>query len=53
MRLSPLSLPAGHTQTLCLVYPPTLHDWPPLQALRRRLKDELARSRLQLPGAAP
>jgi LysR family transcriptional regulator, glycine cleavage system transcriptional activator len=53
VRLSPLSLPAGDTQTLCLVYPPTLHDWPPLQALRTWLKDELARSRLQLPEAAP
>lgn len=53
VRLSPLGLPAGDTQTLCLVYPPTLHDWPPLQALRSWLKDELARSRLRLPGVAP
>jgi hypothetical protein len=31
---------------------PGAGDWPPLQALRTWLKDELARSRLQLPEAA-
>ncbi|MFN3416955.1 MAG: LysR substrate-binding domain-containing protein [Caldimonas sp.] len=53
VRLSPLSLSAQGAQTLHLVHPPALHDWPPLQALRCWLKDELARSRLQLPTTTP
>lgn len=53
VRLSPLSLSAGGAQTLSLVHPTALRDWPPLQALQTWLKDELARSRLQWPEAAP
>jgi len=41
VRLSPLAIPWEDTQTYHLVYRPELRDWPPLQALRSWLRDEL------------
>lgn len=44
VRLSPLALPDERAYAYWLAYPPDLADWPPIQALRRWLHDELARS---------
>jgi LysR family glycine cleavage system transcriptional activator len=51
VRLSPLSLPdASTTFAFWLAYPPDLADWPPLQALRAWLHDEVTRSVQELDG---
>ena len=53
VRLSPIALPDDEeVDTYWLVYPPALRDWPPLQALRTWLHDELALSQRQLAGDA-
>ncbi|WP_033473711.1 LysR substrate-binding domain-containing protein [Bordetella bronchiseptica] len=48
VRLSPLAIAAEQRQTFHLVYRPELSDWPPLQALRQWLHDELALARATL-----
>ena len=51
VRLSPLSLPDASTAfAFWIAYPPELADWPPLQALRAWLHDEVARSVQELEG---
>jgi len=52
VRLSPLALPEEMAYSFWYVYPPELADWPPIQALRAWLHDELARS-LQALAANP
>jgi LysR family glycine cleavage system transcriptional activator len=44
VRLSPVAVAHEDAQPYHLVYPPTLRDWPPLDAFRRWLRDELDRS---------
>lgn len=44
IRLSTLALPEDSVDAYWLVYPEALHDWPPLQALRTWLLDQLAQS---------
>jgi LysR family glycine cleavage system transcriptional activator len=51
-RLSALTLEDEVTDAYWLVYPPSLRDWPPLQALRGWLHDELRRSQAALPAPA-
>lgn len=48
VRLSPAVLDAGLGDAYWLAFPPTLADWPPLQALRQWLVDELAASQREL-----
>lgn len=48
VRLSPQSLSYEQAYPYHLVYPPALRDWPPLDALRQWLRDELERSRAAL-----
>ena len=52
VRLSPLALPDESVFTYWLAYPPELAEWPPIQALRAWLHDELARS-LQATARVP
>jgi LysR family transcriptional regulator, glycine cleavage system transcriptional activator len=52
VRLSPLALPDLQAYAFWLAYPPELAQWPPLQALRAWLHDELARSLHALHGGA-
>lgn len=51
VRLSPLALAQEQGFAYWLAFPPALRDWPPLQAFRRWLFDELARSQRELDGA--
>jgi len=51
VRLSPLSILHEDTHTYHLVYRPELRDWPPLQALRDWLHDELRQAQARLPAA--
>lgn len=44
IRLSTLALPEDSVDAYWLVYPEALHDWPPLQALRTWLLDQLEQS---------
>jgi LysR family transcriptional regulator, glycine cleavage system transcriptional activator len=53
VRLSPIQLRVTDTRGYFLVYPPGLHDWPPLVALRRWLFDELADAQRQLSAPGP
>ena len=48
VQLSPVSIVHGDAQPYHFVYPPSLRDWPPLQALRQWLRDELERSQHDL-----
>ena len=48
VRLSPAVLDAGLGDAYWLAFPPTLADWPPLQALRQWLVDELAASQREM-----
>ncbi|MFO1307389.1 MAG: LysR substrate-binding domain-containing protein [Burkholderiales bacterium] len=41
VRLSPITVAHADAQPYHLVYPPALRDWPPLDAFRRWLRDEL------------
>lgn len=52
MRLAPQALPDDSVYTYWLAFPPELADWPPLDALRRWLREELEQSLQGLPGAA-
>lgn len=45
VRLSTLALPDDDVDAYWLVYSPTLHDWPPIKALRAWLLEHLERSR--------
>jgi LysR family glycine cleavage system transcriptional activator len=53
VRLSPLSITHEEAHPFHVVFPPGLRDWPPLLALRRWLREELERSRKELPSAQP
>src|SRR5438093_5862474 len=53
VRLSPLSITYAHAHPYHLVYPPSLHDWPPLAALRRWLADAVRRTRKTLHPRLP
>jgi LysR family transcriptional regulator, glycine cleavage system transcriptional activator len=48
VRLSPVSVEIPDSRGYFLVYPPALHDWPPLAALRAWLHDELARAQREM-----
>jgi LysR family glycine cleavage system transcriptional activator len=48
VRLSPASVQVEGTRGYFLVYPPALRDWPPLEALRRWMHDELERAQREL-----
>ncbi|WP_176464051.1 LysR substrate-binding domain-containing protein [Bordetella genomosp. 11] len=48
VRLSPISVDYEGARAYHLVYPPALRDWPPLQALRTWMHDELEISRSEL-----
>lgn len=48
VKVSPVSVDFEPADTYHLVYPPGLRDWPPLQALRQWIRDELERSRATL-----
>jgi LysR family glycine cleavage system transcriptional activator len=48
VRLSPTVIDAGLGDAYWLAFPPALADWPPLQALRQWLIDELAASQREL-----
>lgn len=52
VRLAPQALPDDSVYTYWLAHPPELAGWPPLDALRHWLRDELERSLHGLPGAA-
>ena len=52
VRLSPIEVAHEDAQPYNLVYPPALRDWPPLDAFRRWLRDELDQSMAALQGAA-
>jgi len=52
-RLSPIALDDPEAYAYWFVYPPALRDWPPLVALGRWVKDELARSQAGLPDGTP
>ncbi len=52
LRLAPQALPDDSVYTYWLAHPPELAGWPPLDALRHWLRDELERSLQGLPGAA-
>lgn len=51
VQLSPHALADQTAYTFWLVVPPEWNDWPPIQALRAWLLEELARSLEGLPGA--
>ena len=51
MRLSEQTLPDNGSDIYFLVYPNAVQHWPPLQALRRWLLDELENARLDLDAA--
>ena len=52
LRLSPVSMPETESSySYWLAFPPSVRDWPPLQALQQWLFDELALSQRELPGA--
>jgi LysR family glycine cleavage system transcriptional activator len=54
VQLSPLSIVYEGVHPYHLVYPPSLRDWPPLDALRQWLREELQRSMEALhPPPAP
>jgi len=53
VKVSPVSVTFEPTDTYHLVYPPGLRDWPPLQALRQWIRDELERSRANLTSRDP
>lgn len=55
VKVSSVSVELEPADTYHLVYPPGLRDWPPLQALRTWIRDELERSRATLTSsdAAP
>jgi LysR family glycine cleavage system transcriptional activator len=44
IKLSPLTINFEAAYAYHLVYPPALRDWPPLDALRQWLRDELEAS---------
>jgi LysR family glycine cleavage system transcriptional activator len=48
VQLSPVSIVHSDAQPYHFVYPPSLREWPPLQALRQWLRDELDRSQHDL-----
>jgi LysR family transcriptional regulator, glycine cleavage system transcriptional activator len=48
VQLSPIAFSMADAHPYHLVYPPALRDWPPLNALRQWLKDELAASCMAL-----
>jgi LysR family glycine cleavage system transcriptional activator len=50
MRLSPIELVKDQAYALWFVHPTNLRDWPPLQALRTWVLDELTRSQRELRG---
>jgi LysR family glycine cleavage system transcriptional activator len=52
VQLSPVSIVHREAQPYHFVYPPSLRDWPPLQALRQWLRDELDRSQQDLRARA-
>ena len=52
VQLSPVSIVHRDAQPYHFVYPPSLRDWPPLQALRQWLRDELDRSQQDLRARA-
>ncbi len=52
VRLAPQALPDDSVYTYWLACPPELSDWPPLEALRRWLREELEQSLQGLPGMA-
>ena len=52
VRLSPITITHEEAQPYHLVYPPALRDWPPLDAFRRWLRDELDQSMAALQGSA-
>src|SRR5437764_387238 len=52
VKLSPLAVTFEMAQPYHLVYPPNLRDWPPLNALRKWLYEELQLSRKALHPAA-
>ncbi len=52
LRLSPVAMQeAESSYSYWLAFPPSVRDWPPLQALQRWLFDELALSQRELQGA--
>lgn len=53
VRLSPLALPDERAYAYWLAHPPELADWPPIQAFKGWLREELARSLRMLPGRTP
>jgi LysR family transcriptional regulator, glycine cleavage system transcriptional activator len=53
VKLSPLAVTFEIAQPYHLVYPPNLRDWPPLNALRKWLYEELQLSRKALHPPAP
>ena len=53
IKLSPLSITHEMAQPYHLVYPPNLRDWPPIDAFRAWLYEELALSHRALHPAAP
>jgi LysR family transcriptional regulator, glycine cleavage system transcriptional activator len=52
VQLSPVSIVHSDAQPYHFVYPPSLREWPPLQALRQWLRDELDRSQQDLRARA-
>jgi LysR family glycine cleavage system transcriptional activator len=48
VQLSPLTIEFEAAYVYHLVYPPALRDWPPVNALRGWLHEELERSMLTL-----
>jgi LysR family transcriptional regulator, glycine cleavage system transcriptional activator len=51
LRLSPVAMQDEQIDSYWLAFPPTLREWPPLQALQAWLFDELACSQRELEGA--
>ena len=51
-RLSPIALDDPDAYAYWLVYPPALRDWPPLVALRRWIREEIARTQAPVPDLA-
>ncbi|MES2947078.1 MAG: LysR substrate-binding domain-containing protein [Pseudomonadota bacterium] len=48
VRLSPLALSEPGSDTYWLIHPPELSDWPPMQALRDWMQDEMRESAQEL-----
>jgi LysR family glycine cleavage system transcriptional activator len=48
VRLSPLALSEPGYDTYWLIHPPELSDWPPMQALREWMQDEMRDSALEM-----